>query len=324
MNFGRIYSRQKDRSIHSILSDINRLRKEKNVVILAHHYQPSEVQDIADFIGDSLGLSQQASTTNADVIVFAGVKFMAETAKIINPDKKVLLPDLDAGCSLADSCTPRQLAALKAKYPNHVVISYINCSAAIKAMSDIICTSANAEKIIHSVPKDKEIMFIPDKHLGSYLIEKTRRPMLLWDGACVVHEAFSVEKLLSLHMNYPDAAIVAHPESESYLLKAASYVGSTTGMIDFVQRDPRSTFIIATEGGILHEMSKVVPDKKLIPAPANTDNACACSECASMKLTTLEKIANCLANEYPSIEVDPDIAAKARIPIMRMLELSKN
>lgn len=303
-------------------AEINRLRKEKNAVILAHYYQEDAVQEIADFIGDSLGLSQQASKTNADMIVFAGVYFMAETAKILNPAKKILLPDLNSGCSLADSCTAESLGLFKAKYPDHVVVSYVNCSAEVKALSDLICTSANAEKIINSVPADRGIIFVPDKNLGKYLIRKTGRDMKLWDGACVVHEAFSIQKLLTLHQEYPEALIVAHPESEEHILRVASYVGSTSGMINFVSQSNASTFIVATEAGILYQMQKAVSGKKLIPAPTNENNSCACSECASMRLSTLEKIYRCLKYEIPEITVPADVAEKALKPIQRMLELS--
>jgi quinolinate synthase len=303
-------------------TEIQRLRKEKNAVILAHYYQEGAIQDIADFIGDSLGLSQQASRTQADIIVFAGVYFMAETAKILNPSKKILLPDLNSGCSLADSCTADRLRQFKSEYPDHMVVSYVNCSAEVKALSDLVCTSANAEKIINSVPADREIIFVPDKNLGRYLIKKTGREMKLWDGSCVVHEAFSIQKLLDLHKQYPEALIVAHPESEEHVLRVAHYIGSTSGMIDFVTRSRASSFLIATEAGILHQMQRAVPDKKLIPAPVNENNTCACSECASMRLSTMEKIYNCLQYEIPEVTVRADIAARALKPIQRMLELS--
>lgn len=305
-----------------VRSDIDKLRKEKNAVILAHYYQDDSVQDIADFVGDSLGLSQQASKTQADIIVFAGVYFMAETAKIINPSKKVLLPDINSGCSLADSCTPESLQEFKAKFSDHIVVSYINCSAGVKALSDLVCTSANAEKIIHSVPADREIIFVPDKNLGRYLIRKTGRDMILWDGSCVVHEAFSIQKLLDLHQKHTEALIVAHPESEEHILRVANYVGSTSGMIDFVARSNGSIFLVATEAGILHQMRKAVPGKVLIPAPTNEENTCACSECAFMRLNTLQKIYRCLKDEVPEITVPQDVAQKALKPIQRMLELS--
>lgn len=309
---------------NQLIEEINRLRKEKNAVILAHYYQEDAIQDIADFIGDSLGLSQQAASTQADIIVFAGVHFMAETAKLLNPSKKVLLPDLKTGCSLADSCTAESLAAFKAKYPGHVVVTYINCSAEVKALSDIICTSANAEKIVNSIPADQPIIFAPDKNLGKYLIKKTGRDMVLWEGACMVHEAFSIDKLIKLHLENPEAAIIAHPESEEHILKIATYVGSTTGLINFVKNDSRKSFIVATESGILHQMNKVVPHKKLIPAPIFENNTCACSECGYMRLNTLEKLYRCLRDETPEITVSEDIAKKALAPVLRMLEISKN
>ncbi|WP_333818987.1 quinolinate synthase NadA [Ohtaekwangia sp.] len=308
----------------NLVDAINRLRKEKNAVILAHYYQTPDIQDVADYVGDSLGLSQQAAATTADMIVFAGVHFMGETAKILNPDKKVLLPDLKAGCSLAESAPPDLFRKFKEAHPDHIVITYINCTAEIKAMSDIICTSANAEKIVNAVPKDKPIIFAPDKNLGRYLINKTGRDMLLWDGACIVHEAFAIDKLLDLHKQHPNAKIVAHPESESHILKVAHYIGSTTGMINFVKKDEGNEYIIATEAGILHQMAKEVPHKSLIPAPSHEDNTCACSECAFMRMNTLEKLYLCLKYELPEIQVPEDIRKKALIPIQRMLEISKN
>lgn len=305
-------------------AEIVRLKKEKNVVLLAHYYQTGDIQDLADYVGDSLGLSQQAAQTQADIIAFAGVHFMAETAKILNPGKKVLLPDLKAGCSLAESAQPDLFRKFLEEHPGHIVITYINCSAEIKAMSDIICTSSNAEKIVNSVPKDQPIIFAPDKNLGRYIIKKTGRDMVLWDGACIVHEAFSIEKLLALHKQHPKAKIVAHPESEDHLLKVANYIGSTTGMINFVKNDPSQEFIIATEAGILHQMAKEVPHKSLIPAPSNEDNTCACSECAFMKMNTLEKLYLCLKYEQPEVDVPEAIRIKALLPIQRMLEISKN
>lgn len=301
---------------------INVLKKQKNAVILAHYYQEPEIQQIADFVGDSLELAKKAAQTEADIIVFAGVHFMAETAKILNPSRKVLLPDLEAGCSLADSCPPDTFGELKAKYPEHVVVTYINCSAEIKALSDIVCTSSNAEKVINSIPRDKEIIFAPDKNLGKYLIEKTGREMLLWDGACIVHEAFSLEKLIALHKKNPQAEIIAHPESEEHILKTASYIGSTSGMLKYVKESPKNSFIVATEAGILYEMQKDVPQKELIPAPAKEDNSCACSECAFMKMNTLEKLYKCLKNETPEILLEEDLMEKAHKPIKRMMELS--
>jgi len=307
-----------------LVQEISRLKKEKNAVLLAHYYQRPEIQDVADYVGDSLGLSQQAAQTTADLIVFAGVHFMGETAKILNPNKKVVLPDLKAGCSLAESAQPDLFRKFLDEHPGHIVITYINCSAEIKAMSDIICTSANAEKIVNSVPKDQPIIFAPDKNLGRYLINKTGRDMVLWEGACIVHEAFAIDKLLELHKQHPNAKIVAHPESETHLLKVAHYIGSTTGMINFVKRDEGNEFIIATEAGILHQMSKEVPHKSLIPAPSHEDNTCACSECAFMRLNTMEKLYLCLKHELPEITVPAEIQRKALVPIQRMLEISKS
>jgi len=299
------------------------LKKQKNAVVLAHYYQVPEIQEVADFVGDSLGLSQKAAETDAEIIVFAGVHFMAETAKILNPKKKVLLPDLLAGCSLADSCPPDAFRKLVEANPKHVVITYINCSAEIKAMSDLVCTSSNAEMIVNSVPKDVPIIFAPDKNLGKYIQKKTGRKMLLWDGACIVHEAFSIDKLLKLYQENPGSKIIAHPESESHILETANYIGSTAGMIDYVKKYPSEKFIVATEAGILHKMQQQVPQAVLIPAPAEEDNTCACSECAFMKMNTLQKLYNCLLNETPQIEVSEEIRKKAILPIERMLELSK-
>lgn len=310
-----------DKSLN-LVHEIEKLKREKNAVILAHYYQQPEIQDIADYVGDSLGLSQHAADTTADMIVFAGVHFMGETAKILNPTKKVVLPDLNAGCSLAESAPPDVFRRFKEQHPDHTVVTYINCSAAIKAMSDIICTSSNAEKIVNSIPKDQPILFAPDKNLGKYLIKKTGREMLLWEGACVVHEAFAIDKLLDLYSKHPESKIVAHPESEAHLLKVANYIGSTTGMIDFVKRDTGMEYIIATEAGILHQMSKEVPHKHLIPAPSHEDNTCACSECAFMRLNTMEKLYLCLKYELPEITVDEEIRKLALTPILRMLEIS--
>ena len=301
---------------------INELRHEKNAVILAHYYQRDEIQEIADYVGDSLGLSQMAAETDASIIVFAGVHFMAETAKILNPTKKVLLPDLNAGCSLADSCPPGPFSKFIKAHPDHLVITYVNCSAEIKAMSDIVCTSSNALKIVESVPKDRPIIFAPDKNLGRYISKKTGRDLLLWDGSCVVHEAFSIDKLLALYKAYPESKIIAHPESEEHILDLATYIGSTAGMIKYVKAHPREQFIVATEAGILHKMQLEVPNTVLIPAPAEEDNTCACSECAYMKVNTLQKIYDCLLNETPQIAVQEDIRLRALQPIQRMLELS--
>ncbi len=305
------------------VAEINRLKKEKNAVILAHYYQEEAIQDIADFVGDSLQLAQEAAKTNADIIVFAGVHFMAETAKILNPQKKVLLPDLKAGCSLADSCPPEEFKAFKAKHPDHKVVTYINCSAEIKTMSDIVCTSSNAVKIIESFPKDQKIIFAPDKNLGDYLNKQTGRDMLLWEGSCMVHEAFSIDKLLNLATEHPDAEIIAHPESPAYILKTASYVGSTSGLLKYARESKNNKFIVATEAGILHEMIKQVPHKTLIPAPAEEDNTCACSECFYMRMNTLKKLFLCLEHELPAIDVEKELAEKALAPIEKMLALSK-
>lgn len=307
----------------SLKEEIIRLKKEKNAVILAHYYQIPEIQDIADYVGDSLGLSQKAAETNADIIVFAGVHFMAETAKILNPDKTVLLPDLSAGCSLAESCPPKAFKAFMDLHPNHKVITYINCSAEIKALSDIVCTSSNALKIVESIPKETPIIFAPDKNLGHYISKKSGRNLLLWDGSCVVHEAFSIEKLLKLFKAHPDYKIIAHPESEEHILSTANYIGSTAEMINYVKTHPKEKFIVATEAGILYKMQQEVPDTILVPAPAYEDNTCACSECAYMKVNTMQKLLDCLYNESPQIEIPEHIRLRALIPIERMLELSK-
>lgn len=305
-----------------IISEINRLRKEKNAVILAHYYQQPDIQDIADFVGDSLELSKKAAATKADVIVFAGVHFMAETAKILNPEKKVLLPDLDAGCSLADGCEAADFSKFKAQHPDHTVVTYINCSAEIKALSDVVCTSANARKIIEAIPRNQPIIFAPDKNLGKYLQKVTRRNLLLWDGSCIVHEAFSLDKLIEIYNKNPTAKIVAHPESEEHILKVAHFTGSTSAMLQFIKNDNAETFIVATEAGILHQLSKENPDKTLIAAPSAEDNSCACSECAFMKLNTLEKLYHCLKSEAPEICISDDLRRKALKPIAKMLEWS--
>ena len=301
---------------------IRKLKKEKNAVILAHYYQEPEIQEIADFTGDSLELAKKAMQTEAEIIVFAGVHFMAETAKILNPTRKVLLPDLNAGCSLAESCPPEAFLELRKKYPDHMAVTYINCSAEIKALSDVVCTSSNAEKIINSIPKDQPVIFAPDKNLGKYLIHKTGRDLMLWDGACIVHEAFSLDKLLELYKKYPSAMIIAHPESEEHILKVANYIGSTAGMLKYVINSDHDTFIVATEGGILYEMQQAAPHKTLIPAPAKEDNTCACSECAFMKMNTLQKLHDCLEQETPEINLEETLMEKAYRPIQRMLELS--
>ncbi len=302
---------------------INQLKVEKNAVILAHYYQEPEIQDIADYVGDSLGLSQKAAETDADMIVFAGVHFMAETAKILSPSKTVVLPDLKAGCSLADSCPPADFKAFVDAHPNHIVITYVNCSAEVKALTDIVCTSSNALKIVESIPLDKPIIFAPDKNLGKYIMQQTGREMLLWDGSCVVHEAFSFDKLVALHKEHPKSVIIAHPESESHILETATYVGSTAGMINYVKANPDKSFIVATEAGILHKMQQEVPNTELIPAPAKDNNTCACSECGYMKMNTMQKLHDCMANESPQIDVPEEIRKRALVPIERMLELSK-
>lgn len=308
----------------TLAHEIRKIKKDKDITFLAHYYQRPEIQELADYVGDSLGLAQEALGRNSKTILFAGVHFMAQTAKIINPKSKVLLPDLQAGCSLAYSCPPHLFRRFIYKHPDHLVLTYINCSAEIKAMSDIICTSSNAEKIIQSIPKEKPLIFAPDRNLGQYLIKRTGRKMVLWDGSCVVHEAFAIDKLLSLHKQFPDAKILAHPESESHLLKVAHYVGSTSGMINFVKGSKDQKFIIATEAGILHEMSKGLKNKILIPAPTHENNSCACSECGFMKMNTLENIYACIHNEYPVIEIEESLRLRALRPLLRMLEISKN
>lgn len=306
-----------------LVAEINKLRKEKNVIFLAHFYQSGDIQEIADFTGDSLALAQAAEKTDADVILFAGVHFMAETAKILNPTKKVLLPDLNAGCSLADSCKPSDLKAFKEQHPDHIVISYVNCSAEVKALSDIICTSSNALKIIASVPKDQKIIFAPDKNLGRYLVKETGRDMLLWDGACIIHEAFSIDKIVELANQHPNAKIIAHPESEEHILKVAHFIGSTTQLLNYAKTDDCQEYIVATEVGILHQMMLDNPQKTLIPAPTNEDNTCSCSECHFMKMNNLEKIYLCLKHELPEILMDEELRLGALKPLKRMLELSK-
>jgi quinolinate synthase len=300
--------------------EIERLKKEKNAVVLAHYYQDADIQDVADYIGDSLGLAQQAEKTKADLIVFAGVHFMAETAKILNPDKKVVLPDLKAGCSLADSAPGYLFKAFKEKYPDHLVISYINCSAEVKALSDIICTSSNAEKIVESIPREQPIIFAPDKNLGAYLIKKTGRDMVLWNGACMVHEIFSLEKITKLKVRYPNAKVIAHPECEEPVLRLADYIGSTTGLLNYTKKDSTMEYIVATETGILHQMQLSSPQKTFIPAPPT--NNCACNDCPHMKLNTLEKLYLCMEYEQPELLMDPVLMVAAKKPIERMLEIS--
>ncbi|MBD2070590.1 quinolinate synthase NadA [Leptolyngbya sp. FACHB-671] len=299
---------------------IQTLKRELNAVVLAHYYQDPDIQDIADYIGDSLGLSQQAANTNAEVIVFAGVHFMAETAKILNPNKLVLLPDLDAGCSLADSCPPEAFAAFKAAHPDHLVVSYINCTAEIKAMSDIICTSSNAVQIVNQIPKDQPIIFAPDRNLGRYVMAETGRDLVLWDGACMVHENFSEKKMVQLQVAHPAAEVIAHPECEPAVLRHASYIGSTTALLKYAQKSSKQAFIVVTESGIIHQMQKQAPDKQFIPAPPM--NSCACNECPHMRLNTLEKLYLCMKNRTPEITLPGDIQAAALRPIQRMLEMS--
>ena len=304
----------------SLVEEVDRLREEKNAVILAHYYQEPEIQDIADHVGDSLELARWAADTSADVIVFAGVKFMAETAKILNPNKKVLLPDLNAGCSLSDGCPPSEFRKFLDQHPDHVVVTYVNCSVEVKAMSDYICTSSNAELVINSIPKERPILFAPDQNLGKYLIRKTGRQMVLWEGSCMVHEAFSIDKLLKLHAEHPDAEIIAHPESEQHVLKVAGFIGSTAGMIRHVNSSKAEKFIVATEAGILHRMQKDVPEKLLIPAPAAEENTCSCSECGFMKMNTMEKLYRCLKDERPEVVLDEDLRKQALVPMLRCLE----
>jgi len=304
-----------------LFAEIERLKKEKNIILLAHFYQEPDIQDVADYIGDSLGLAQKAAQTNADIIVFAGVHFMAETAKILNPTKKVLLPDLKAGCSLADSAPAAAFKAFKEKHPDHLVVSYINCTAEIKALSDIICTSSNAEKIIESIPANQPIIFAPDKNLGGFLNKKTGRNMLLWNGACMVHEIFSLEKITKLKIRHPQAKFIAHPECEEAILNIADYVGSTTQLLKYTQNNEATEFIVATEAGILHQMQQSCPNKTFIPAPPN--NSCACNDCPHMKLNTLEKLYLCMAYETPEITMEENLRIAALKPMERMLEISK-
>lgn len=305
---------------HDLVGAINDLKKDLNAIVLAHYYQEPEIQDVADYLGDSLGLSRQAAETNAEVIVFAGVHFMAETAKILNPDKLVLLPDLDAGCSLADSCPPDQFAAFKAAHPDHLVISYINCTAEIKAMSDIICTSSNAVHIVNQIPADQPIIFAPDQNLGRYVMAETGRDLVLWQGSCIVHETFSERRLIELKVKHPQAEVIAHPECEATILRHASFIGSTTALLKYTQTSPLDTFIVATESGILHQMEKQAPGKQFIPAPP-TGN-CACNECPYMRLNTLEKLYVSMRDRKPEITMPEDIRQAALHPIQRMLEMS--
>ncbi|HQR92998.1 MAG: quinolinate synthase [Bacteroidetes bacterium 24-39-8] len=304
-----------------LFAEIEQLKKEKNAIILAHYYQEPDIQDVADYIGDSLGLAQQAEQTNADLIVFAGVHFMAETAKILNPSKKVLLPDLNAGCSLADSAPAGLFRAFKEKHPDHLVVSYINCTAEIKALSDIICTSGNAVKIIESIPKDQPILFAPDKNLGAYLNKISGRDMLLWNGACMVHEIFSLEKITKLKIRHPQAKLIAHPECEDAILRIADYIGSTTQLLKYTKSDHANEYIVATETGILHQMQQDNPLKTFIPAPPT--NNCACNDCPHMKLNTLEKLYLCMKYESPEITMDETLRLAAKKPMDRMLAISR-
>jgi quinolinate synthase len=303
-----------------LFEEINAIKKEKNAVILAHYYQQADIQDIADYIGDSLGLAQQAEKTKADMIVFSGVHFMAETAKLLNPQKKVVLPDLKAGCSLADSCPPVEFKKFKEAHPGHVVISYINCTAEIKALSDIICTSSNAIKIVESVPADKKIIFAPDKNLGAWIIKKTGRDMLLWNGACIVHEIFSQQKIASLKNRHPAAKVIAHPECEEPVLKLADFIGSTTALLNYTKTSNANEFIVVTESGILHQMQNESPLKTFIAAPP--DNNCACNDCPYMKMNTLEKLYLCMKNEVPEITIPEHLQQPALKALKRMLEIS--
>jgi len=300
--------------------EIARLKREMNAVILAHYYQESEIQDLADFVGDSLQLSQQAATTKADVIIFAGVLFMAETAKILNPGKLVLLPDLKAGCSLADGCPANLFEAFRKRYPNHTAITYINCSAEVKALSDIICTSSNAEKIIRQIPPEKPILFAPDQHLGRYLMKKTGRELTLWPGSCIVHEMFSEKSLVQLKERHPSALVLAHPECPEAVLRHADYVGSTTGILKYAVASAAKEFIVATESGIMHQMEKACPEKTFISAPG--EGGCSCSECPHMKLNTMEKLYLCMRDRTPEITLDGTLRQRALKPILRMLEMS--
>lgn len=303
-----------------IVKEINILRREKNAVILAHFYQIPQIQDIADFIGDSLALAQQAQKTKADMIIFAGVHFMAETAKILNPDKKVIIPDLHAGCSLADSCKPDDFKEFLSQHPDHVVVSYINCSAEIKAMSDVICTSSNAVKIVESFPREQKIIFAPDKNLGSYINNITGRNMVLWNGSCEVHDLLSVEKIIKLKLQHPDAKLIAHPECKAVVLEISDFIGSTTALLNFTKKDSGNKFIVATETGIIHQMKKESPDKEFIIA--SNDESCACNDCPHMKKNTMEKLYIAMKYELPEILLPEDLIVKAKKPILRMLELS--
>ena len=305
----------------NLFEEINKLKKEKNAIVLAHYYQEADIQDVADYLGDSLGLAQKAQSTHADMIVFAGVHFMAETAKILNPTKKVVLPDLKAGCSLADSAPAPLFKAFKERHPDHIIISYINCTAEIKALSDIICTSSNAEAIVNSLPAEQKIIFAPDKNLGAYLNKKTGREMLLWNGACMVHEIFSMEKITKLKVRYPHAKVIAHPECEEPVLRLADFIGSTTQLLKYAVTGPDATYIVVTESGILHQMQKDAPHKTFIPAPPT--NNCACNDCPYMKLNSLEKLYLCMKYELPELTMNEAFRIAAKKPLDRMMEISR-
>lgn len=320
MNLEKGYLEKKIDPALDLFKEISHLKKNKNAIILAHYYQDADIQDIADYIGDSLGLAQQAEKTKADIILFAGVHFMAETAKILNPKTKVLIPDLKAGCSLADSCPPDEFAAFKALHPDHVVLTYINCTADIKALSDVIVTSTNAVQIVESFPKDQKIIFAPDKNLGAYINKITGRNMVLWNGSCMVHEIFSLEKLIKLKAQHPQALILAHPECEAPILEHANFIGSTTALLNYSKTSDVKEFIVLTETGIIHQMQKASPTKTFIPAPPN--NSCACNDCPHMKLNTLEKIYVALKYEQPELLMSNELIEKAKKPIVKMLELS--
>ncbi|NSW94979.1 MAG: quinolinate synthase NadA [Bacteroidales bacterium] len=314
--------KKKEEKTYNLSEEIRRIKSEKNALILAHYYQTGDIQDIADYLGDSLGLSQKAAANDADIILFAGVKFMAETAKILSPDKKVLIPDPNAGCSLADSCDEKDFEEFIKKHPGRTVITYVNTNIGVKALSDIICTSSNALKIIESLPENEKIIFAPDRNLGNYLLNLTGRDIVIWDGACHVHEEFSLERILELKAQNPDAKIIVHPECERPVRMIADYIGSTTALLNYTKKDNSKSYIIATEPGIIHQMKKANPDKVFIPAPPR-DSTCGCSECNFMKLITLEKIYNCLVNESPEIIIEKELLDRARKPILRMMEISE-
>ncbi len=314
--------KKREMSDETLIEKIGQLRNEKNAVLLAHYYVDAKIQDIADYVGDSLGLAQKAATTKADMIVFAGVHFMAETAKILCPDKTVVLPDMMAGCSLADSCPPDEFAKFKEKYPGHIVISYINCTAAIKTMSDVICTSGNAVQLVESFPKDQKIIFAPDKNLGGYINRVTGRNMLLWDGTCEVHDILTTESIIRMKIENPDAKLIAHPECQAPVLELADFVGSTTAMLKFTKKDDAKKYIVATESGILHQMKKDSPEKEFLIVAK--DETCACNDCPYMKMNTLQKLYLCIKNEQPKIHLTDEVIRKAQLPIERMLNISKS